>query len=174
MATLGSQRLSSARRALGAATLAITLIACSSEPDDTRAAAACSLPPRIESPDGLPSDFPELEGMTFTSAEVKAKFVSVAGYMETTVEELFDVASDAVEASRFDIINTDFEGFEAEIYFARGSAIAGIVMMREGPCDGFVKTNVLYDPLETEAGRKAVKKTKDLFEGSRATATPGP
>lgn len=63
---------------------------------------------------------------------------------------------------RFDIINTDYEGFEAELYFAKGDSLAGIASMREGPCDGYVQLNVVYDPLETAAGREAVRKTRRL------------
>ena len=108
--------------------------------------------------------------MRLATAEVTPEFVSVAGHLESTVERLFESASEVVVDNGFEVINTDFEGFEAEIYFSRGSSIAGIVMMREGPCDGFVKANVLYDPLETRAGRKAVNKTRRLLEGS----TPSP
>ena len=56
----------------------------------------------------------------------------------------------------------DFEGFEAELYFAKGNSLAGIAALREGPCDGYVKVSVVYDPLETAKGREAVRKTREL------------
>lgn len=37
--------------------------------------------------------------------------------------------------------------------------------MREGPCDGYVRVNVAYDPLETKEGRTAVRKTRRLTGG---------
>ena len=97
-----------------------------------------------------------------TSAQLDKKFIAIEGFSERSVEELFaDVQPDLIEKG-FDIINTDFEGFEAELYIAKAESLAGIVALREGPCDGYVKVNVLYDPLETAEGRKAVRKTRRL------------
>ena len=101
-------------------------------------------------------------GVTLTSAQVKKKFIAIEGFSESSVEELFEgVRPDLIDKG-FDIINTDFEGFEAELYIAKGASLAGIVALREGPCDGYTKVNVLYDPLETAEGRKAVRKTREL------------
>jgi hypothetical protein len=93
---------------------------------------------------------------------VGKKFVVVEGFSERTVEELFESSQPVLTDNGFDIINTDFEGFEAELYFAKARSLAGIVSLREGPCDGYVKVNVIYDPLETAAGREAVRKTRRL------------
>ena len=35
----------------------------------------------------------------------------------------------------YEILSHDNEGFEAEIFFARGSEV-GTIIMREGPCEG--------------------------------------
>ena len=124
-------------------------------------AAACAPPPTIALP-SLPSDFPTFDEVDPTRAEVKKKFIAVEGFTRRSVEELFKAARPELVGKGFDVINTDFEGFEAELYFAKGASLAGIVALREGPCDGYVKVNVIYDPLETAAGRKAVKKTRQL------------
>lgn len=58
--------------------------------------------------------------------------------------------------------------FEAELYFAKGNSLAGLASLREGPCDGYVKANVVYDPLETAEGRQAVRKTRRLTGGEEA------
>ena len=120
------------------------------------------MPPAIEMPAGIPSDLPWPDEVSMTKAEVNQQFISIEGFGQETVERYFEDAQPDLRAKGFDIINTDFEGFEAELYFAKTDRLAGIVSMREGPCDGYVKVNVIYDPLETAEGRKAVRKTRKL------------
>ena len=153
-----------------AAVLALTA-ACSEETPDARAASACKLPPEIEFPGGIPEDFPWPDEVWVSQAEIKRKFVALSGFTEHSVEDLFEIMKTELVDEGFDIINTDYEGFEAELYFAKGDGLAGISAMREGPCDGYVKVNVVYDPLETAAGREAVRKTRRL---SGEGATPNP
>lgn len=146
-----------------AAALVLSLLsACSAEAEGEEPVASCSLPPSIGSPSDLPADFPAIEGVSLTEVELKKKFVATEGYDRRSVEELFDAARPVLEEHGFDVVNSDFEGFEAELYFAKGDSLAGIVALREAVCDGYVKVNVIYDPLETEAARKAVRKTRRL------------
>ena len=137
-------------------------LACSAEAPEARPIAACKLPPEIELPKDIPADFPWPDGVFVAQAEKSKQFVSIGGYGEQTVEELFEVMQEELSDKEFDLINTDYEGFEAELYFAKGDSLAGIAALREGPCDGYVKVNVVYDPLETAAGREAVRKTRRL------------
>ena len=120
------------------------------------------MPPAIDAPSGLPSDFPHVEGVKLTEFKVKKKFVATEGHDRRSVEELFEATRPVLIEQGFDVINTDYEGFEAELYFAKGDGLAGIVALREAICDGYVKVNVIYDPLETAAGREAVRKTRRL------------
>lgn len=153
------------RGRLLAAALALSLslpVACSTSAGEVEPVASCSMAPALASPPDLPADFPQPEGVSLTEVRVKEKFVSTEGYDRRSVEELFEDVRPLLTDRGFDVINTDFEGFEAELYFAKGDGLAGIVAMREGPCDGYVKVNVLYDPLETAAGQKAVRKTRRL------------
>lgn len=136
--------------------------ACSNERDLVDPVAACTPAPEIATPQDLPEDFPWPGDITLTRADVKKKFIALEGYSERTVEELFESVRPSITSAGFDIINTDYEGFEAELYIAKGAGLAGILSLREGPCDGYVKVNVIYDPLETAAGREAVKKTREL------------
>lgn len=116
----------------------------------------------MDRPVSLPADVPVPEVIEITNTKVRRKFVIVDGYAETSVKDLFETSGKAITDGDFEIINTDYEGFEAELYFARGTSIAGIVRLREGPCDDFVSMNLLYDPLDTEKGKRAIKKTRDL------------
>lgn len=100
--------------------------------------------------------------MELTEFQLKKKFVATEGFDRRSVEELFEAFRPVLADEGFDVVNSDFEGFEAELYFAKGNSLAGIVALREAACDGYVKVNVIYDPLETAAGRKAVKKTRRL------------
>ena len=135
---------------------------CSGDAGEPSPVAACALPDLIEMPAGLPTDFPWPEEVSLTRAQLKKKFVALEGFSKLSVEELFESSKPSLTSNGFDIINTDYEGFEAELYFAKGESLAGIVSLREGPCDGYVKVNVIYDPLETAAGREAVQKTREL------------
>ena len=150
---------------------AMLAAACSEETPDARPASACSIPPEIAFPGGTPDDFPWPDEVWVSQAELKKKFVTISGFSEHSVEELFEIMRTELLDKDFDIINTDYEGFEAELYFAKGDGLAGISAMREGPCDGYVKVNVVYDPLETEAGREAVRETRRL-SGEGKDATP--
>ena len=125
----------------------------------------CTPAPEMTDPPEVPADLPWPDGLTLTDVQARKKFVTVDGFRKATVEELFDETQAQVVAHDFDVINVDFEGFEAEVYFARATSIAGIARLREGPCDGYVSVSVLYDPLETRRGRDAVEKTRDLIEG---------
>ena len=145
------------------AALAISLASsCSTKAEDDEALASCKLPSVIDSPSGLPADFPQLAGISLTEVQIKKKFVATEGLDDRSVEELFEEARPVLVDKGFDVINTDYEGFEAELYFAKGNSLAGIVSLREGPCDGYVRVNVLYDPLETPEGKEAVRKTRRL------------
>ena len=141
-----------------------TLTGCVDSDSDTSATqtASCSLPPAIEAPAGLPVDLPWPDNVDLSEARSNKRFVALVGFGEGTVEDFFESARMALDEKEFDIINTDYEGFEAELYFAKGNSLAGITSLREGPCDGHVKVNVVYDPLETAAGREAVRKTRKL------------
>lgn len=142
---------------------------CAQGDGDGSPTASCTLPAAIEVPSDIPEDFPWPEGVDLTEARSNKRFVALVGFGEGSVDDFFESARESLEEHRFDIINTDYEGFEAELYFAKGNSLAGITSLREAPCDGYVKVNVVYDPLETAAGREAVRKTRKLSgEGSNS------
>lgn len=154
-------------RGAGAAVLAALCVAglsgaCSDREGSEQPSATCTVPPEVEFPDGIPTDFPWPREISLTEARSTKGFVALTGFGEGSVEEFFESARGELDSKEFDIINTDYEGFEAELYFAKGNSLAGITSLREGPCDGYVRVNVVYDPLETAEGREAVRKTREL------------
>lgn len=44
----------------------------------------------------------------------------------------------------YEILAHDNEGFEAEIFFARGSETVGTILMTEGPCPGQITLRLRY------------------------------
>jgi hypothetical protein len=146
---------------LGAVLVLCLSSARAREADETTPVASCRVPPAIDAP-ALPDDFPDLEGVSVTEAKAKKEFIATEGFSRRSVEELFEGARPVLAGNGFDVVNSDYEGFEAELYFAKGDSLAGIVALREAVCDGYVKVNVMYDPLDTEAGRRAVRKTRRL------------
>jgi len=138
------------------------LSGCATETLNDEPVAACTPPAPIPTPADIPSDFPWPDDVSLTRAQLKKQFVMLEGFSERSVDDLFAGMRPDVVAEGFDILNTDYEGFEAEIYFAKENSLAGIASLREGPCDGYVKVNVIYDPLETAEGRKSVRKTREL------------
>ena len=152
-----------------AALVAALVLSGCAEGSNGSPTASCSLPAAVQIPAGIPEDFPWPDGVDLTEARSNRRFVALVGFGKGSVEDYFESALIALTDKDFDIINTDFEGFEAELYFAKGNSLAGITSLREGPCDGHVKVNVVYDPLETAAGREAVRKTRKLSgEGSKS------
>ena len=147
---------------VASALILASLGACSAGAAGREPVASCTLAPTIDAPAGLPSDFPQPPGVALTRLEVTDEFVSSQGYDRRSVEELFADIRPLLVDEGFDIVNSDFEGFEAELYFARDDSLGGIVSLREDVCDGYVKVNVVYDPLETAAARRAVRKTREL------------
>jgi len=64
------------------------------------------------------------------------------------IPELAIAFQHVVTDAGFNIAGTDDEGFEAEVFFARGNNAAGQVVLSESACLGFVevKISVLDDP----------------------------
>lgn len=50
----------------------------------------------------------------------------------------------AILDAGYEILAHDNEGFEAEIFFARGSDTVGTILMREGPCPDQVTLRLRY------------------------------
>ena len=107
-----------------------------------------------------PHDLQEPEGLTVTAVKRSKGFVTVIGVADSTVEDIYGPSETALVDSGFTIINRDFEGFEAELFFAKGSDTAGAVRIRSGPCPDQVTLTYLYDPLESKAGKEALREAR--------------
>jgi hypothetical protein len=107
-----------------------------------------------------PRDLELPEELVVTAVQRSKGFVTVTGVADSSVEEIYGPSETALVDSGFTIINRDFEGFEAELFFAKGNDTAGAVRIRIGPCPDQVTLTILYDPLESKAGKDALQKAR--------------
>jgi hypothetical protein len=101
-------------------------------------------------------------------------YLTVAAVANGDVDTVFGPMEQELTDAGFEIISRDYEGFEAEIFFSRSDEVAGVVRIRLGPCPDQVTLSVLYDPLETEGGRRAVEQARDRVEERTGTRVPEP
>ena len=119
-------------------------VACGSGPEPGAAPTPCASQPKIADLSLLPKDVPVAEHGRVVDVEVEGGYVGVTVVSETQVVELYPPLARALLDAGYEIISSDNEGFEAEIFFARGRAIDGAIRLREGPCPGEVTIKLLY------------------------------
>jgi hypothetical protein len=83
---------------------------------------------------GLPSDFPQIEGVTFVESEQNGPTRAVDGYAEEGLEDLYNEYHSAMEDAQYEILFDEREEDDAEIsYRAASDNTEGIVALRS--CD---------------------------------------
>lgn len=92
----------------------------------------------------LPSDVPLAEHGIVTEIEVEGGYVGATAVSDIQIVELYPPLARALLDGGYDIVSSDNEGFEAEIFFARGEGTTGAYRLREGPCPGQVTIKLLY------------------------------
>lgn len=92
----------------------------------------------------LPKDVPLDRFATITELEIKGGFLGAEATTDTSIVELFPPLARALLNSGYDILSSDNEGFEAEIFFGRGKKVTGTFLLREGPCKDQVTIRLLY------------------------------
>jgi hypothetical protein len=113
--------------------------ACAPDPEP---AEACPAPTEAPDLSALPPDLDLPRWGTVTRVATGPKGVAAEAIATTTIVELYPPLARHVLES-YDIISSENEGFEAEIFFARGK-ITGAFRLREGPCAGDVTIKLLY------------------------------
>ena len=69
-------------------------------------------------------------------------FVSATAIADSTIDETFTTFPGVLSKAGFEVVATENEGVEADIFFARGEAATGSVKFTEGPCEGQVTTRL--------------------------------
>lgn len=136
----------------------LVLGACADEQEGARYSSCIDLDDVTEQQP--PSDLQLPDELKVTNVTRSKGFVTVTGVADANVEEIYGPSETALVDSGFTIINRDFEGFEAELFFAKGDDTAGAVRIRIGPCPDQVTLTILYDPLESKAGKAALDKAR--------------
>ena len=77
-------------------------------------------------------------------ANVEGGYLTAVAISRTQIVELDPPMQRELLAAGYEILAHDNEGFEAEIFFARGSDTVGTFTLREGPCDGQVTIRLVY------------------------------
>ena len=93
--------------------------------------------------DLLPAEIPLSDWGTVTKVAEQKGYVGARAIAETTIVELYPQLSKHIRLNGFETISGENEGFEAEIFFAKGSN-TGTFLLREGPCEGQVTLKLLY------------------------------
>jgi hypothetical protein len=69
-------------------------------------------------------------------------FVSATAVADSTVDETFTAFPEMLAAAGFEVVASENEGVEADVFFAHGEAATGSVKVTEGPCEGQVTTHL--------------------------------
>ena len=121
--------------------LAFSLAACSADVDTAR---PCTLPSPVADLSLLPDDIPLDRWAAIDQIEVADGFLGARAVTTTPIVELYPVMARATTEAGYTILSGDNEGFEAEIFFERGTGTTGTYRLREGPCRDQVTIKLLF------------------------------
>ena len=99
----------------------------------------------------IPKDLPiELFG-EIVATDLGQGFLTVDALSTTQIIELDPMLQRDLIANGYQIVSHDNEGFEAEIFFARGSGTTGVFSMHDNPCrKGIVRLKLVYTSKKLE------------------------
>jgi len=92
----------------------------------------------------LPTDVPFADFGEVVEIAEDDDFVNARAYSDGLIVEMDPQMQRELIAEKYQIVGHDNEGFEAEIFFARGSETVGTIQMRDGPCEGIVTLLLTY------------------------------
>ena len=122
--------------------LAVSLTACTGGTETE--ARPCPSPTPLEDLSRLPNDVPLADFGEVVEANVEGGYLTAVAISRTQIIELDPPMQRELLAAGYEILSHDNEGFEAEIFFARGSDTVGTFTLREGPCAGQVTIRLVY------------------------------
>jgi hypothetical protein len=99
------------------------------------------------SPD-LPSDFPQVDGMTYTGSQTSGPSEIVDGYFEGDLQGAYEAWRSALEGAGYTITFDEIEAFDSEVAYRGGAeSRSGIVALRD-VCmeDGRISVHITSRP----------------------------
>ena len=96
---------------------------------------------------GLPAGFPQLDGVTFVSAEDKGPTHVVDGYGDESLEGLYREYKDRLQEEQFTILFDELEDDDSEIsYRSKDGATEGQIALRSTCDNGNVSVHITARP----------------------------
>ena len=96
---------------------------------------------------GLPAGFPELEGVTFVSAEDKGPTHVVDGYSDESLEGLYNEYKERLQEEEYEILFDELEEDDSEIsYKSKDGATEGQIALRAACDNGNVSVHITARP----------------------------
>jgi hypothetical protein len=96
---------------------------------------------------GLPAGFPQLDGVTFVTAEDKGPTHVVDGYSDESLEGLYHEYKDRLQEEEFTILFDELEDEDSEIsYKSKDGATEGQIALRDTCENGNVSVHVTARP----------------------------
>lgn len=151
------------RRSCALVLMCLVLTAACVDGSSNHSQASCVSPAPLEHDLELPTELPLTDGLNLTRARVNAQSVVVEAVEKTTIKDAYNELRKSVSEHGYKTVLFDFEGFEAEIFFSNKSVSAGALRLREGPCNGQVTVTLLFDPIDTAAGKRILDKARVRF-----------
>ncbi len=134
----------SGRSATGVLAFLTLLTACGggSGPPTSAEPSPCVTPTELSNAK-LPSEFRLAEFAEITEVTRRPRALTAEAVTTTSIIELYPPLAHSVLEAGFEILASENEGFEAEIFFASKQR-TGAYRLREGPCEGLVTIRLLY------------------------------
>jgi len=92
----------------------------------------------------IPKDVPVGDFGEVVQLEVRDGFLHAVVHSDGLIVEIDPEMQRRLVTGGYQIVGHDNEGFEAEIFFARGADTVGTIFMREGPCEDQVILRLSY------------------------------
>jgi hypothetical protein len=132
---------------VGLSIAAVLLGACGGSEGGTSVAdpKVCSTDKPITGPDldGLPEGLPLEEWGVIVRVDKSKGFIGAKAIGDTQIVELYPEITRAIQTNGYKQISGENEGFEAEVFFQKGSD-TGTFLLRKGPCEGQVTITLIY------------------------------
>jgi hypothetical protein len=135
--------LSRGAATLLAPALAVVLSGCGSDSGPTQASPSPCVTPTELAKAKLPTEFALEEYADITEVTQRPRSLTAEAITTTSIIELYPPLAHSVLDAGFEILASENEGFEAEIFFASKQR-TGAYRLREGPCEGLVTIRLLY------------------------------
>lgn len=105
---------------------------------------ACGDAPAEATVDGIPSDFPKPDGVTYTGGEKAGPSVIAEGYYDGDLPTAVDAYKTAFRDGGYSVTKDEQEDRDAEVFFESDTSSGQVNMFLE--CEGRVKLRITIRP----------------------------